>query len=199
MAVSASLLATTSTSPPTLWALLMQSTIGEQCLDDLPCQAFNLPLQGSLGSNQRPGQTGLCQAHAEAAWERVQVKISILILTMVGNVLNWRGGNILIILLFGIAKVKYLRLYFLYPGMCWMRTSTTTVCSKVHPATCQGMRFSTFLVSPKLFTHWLIISTFTTVVDNEIVEVLEESHWSDGEGEESWKCLVYQIRPASSA
>ena len=40
------------------------------------------------------------------------------------------------------------------------------------------------------------ISTLTTVVDNEIVEVLEESHWSEGEGEESWKCLVYQIRPS---
>ena len=39
-------------------------------------------------------------------------------------------------------------------------------------------------------------STLTTVVDNEIVEVLEESHWSEGEGEESWKCLVYQIRPS---
>ena len=40
------------------------------------------------------------------------------------------------------------------------------------------------------------ISTLTTVVDNEIVEVLEESHWSEREGEESWECLVYQIRPS---
>ena len=40
------------------------------------------------------------------------------------------------------------------------------------------------------------MSILTTVVDNEIVEVLEESHWSEGEGEESWKCLVYQIRPS---
>ena len=60
------------------------------------------------------------------------------------------------------------------------------------------MRFSTFLVSPKLFSF--NISTLATVVDNEIVEVLEESHWNEGdEGEESWKCLVYQIRSASSA
>ena len=74
MAASASLLATTSTSPPTLLALLMLSTIGLH-LDDIACKASNLPLQGSAGSNQRPGQTGLCQAHAEAAGERVQVDL----------------------------------------------------------------------------------------------------------------------------
>ena len=51
-----------------------------------------------------------------------------------------------------------------------------------------------FVVSLAMF--FKNISTLTTVVDNEIVEVLEESHWSEGEGEESWKCLVYQIRPS---
>ena len=54
-----------------------------------------------------------------------------------------------------------------------------------------------------LFGESLVISLLKTsqpsrrlLVDNEIVEVLEESHWSEGEGEESWKCLVYQIRPS---
>ena len=39
---------------------------------------------------------------------------------------------------------------FHLPGTCWMRTSTTTACSRVLPAICPGMRFSTFLVSPNL-------------------------------------------------
>ena len=75
MVASASLLATTSPSPPTSLALLTLCTIGMH-LDDIPLQGFNLPLQGSSGCNQRPGQTGLCEAHAEAPGERVQVSLS---------------------------------------------------------------------------------------------------------------------------